>query len=124
MSNQRQIAGTILNQTKAADFWCLGACGARDFVILDADKNRRGGIMFRVTIKPRLFHKIIIELTHMDEYKVILWGGKRKCVDGEEIESRTAWCDTLAETVYDLCNLRWPCPKKVTIAQRVSVPDD
>jgi hypothetical protein len=100
----QQIAGTIMCQITTGDPWCLMACGARDYVVLDANDDRRGGLMFRVTIKPRLFHKIIIELTHLDEYKVILWGGKRNAIRGHFIESREAWCDTLAETVYDLCN--------------------
>jgi hypothetical protein len=106
MNNQRQIAETIMCQITTGDAWCLAACGARDYMTLDANEDRRGGLMFRVTINPRLFHKIIIELTHLDEYKVILWGGRRKCVEGKEIESREAWCDTLAETVYELCNPR------------------
>jgi hypothetical protein len=104
MNEQAQIAQTIIQQIKAGDAWCLAACGARDNVALDANDDRRGGLMFRVTINPRLFHKIIIELTWMDEYKVILWGGRQKCVDGAEVESREAWCETLAKTVYDLCN--------------------
>jgi len=104
--NEQHIAQTIINQIKASDRWCLAACGARDYTGLDTNEDRRGGLMFRVTINPRLFHKIIIELTHLDEYEVILWGGRRKCVDGEEVESREAWCDTLAETVYELCNPR------------------
>ncbi len=106
MTNQRQIAQTIRDQIRAGDKWCLAAFRAHSFVSLDANEDRRGGLMFRVTINPRLFHKIIIELTHLDEYKVILWGGRRKCVEGKEIESREAWCDTLAETIYELCNPR------------------
>lgn len=101
--NNQHIAQTIINQINVGDRWCLAAVGARDYVALDANENQRGGIMFRVTINSRLFHKIIIELTHSDEYKVVLWGGKRQCVAGEEIESRLTWCDTLAKTVYDLC---------------------
>jgi hypothetical protein len=103
-AQQQRIAQTIMCQITEGDPWCLAACGARDYVALDSNDDRRGGLMFRVTIKPRLFHKIIIELTYLDEYKVILWGGRRKCIDGEEVESRLAWCDTLAETVYDLCH--------------------
>jgi len=106
MNEQIQIAQTIRDQIRAGDKWCLAACGARDYVALDANEDRRGGIMFRVTIKPRLFHKIIIELTHMDEYMVILWGGKRLCIEGEKIESHLTCCENLAETVYELCNPR------------------
>jgi hypothetical protein len=104
MDEQRQIAATIIEQIKAGDKWCLAACGARDFVSLDAGEFRRGGVMFRVTINPRLFHKIIIELGRFDEYRISLWGGRRKCIDGEELDSRTAWCDTLSDDVYEMCN--------------------
>jgi hypothetical protein len=100
---QAQIALTILRQARAGQPLNLAAVGARDYVALDANANRRGGVMFRVTIKRHLFHKIIVELTHLDEYNVILWGGARKAVDGEIIEERMAWCDTLADTIYDLC---------------------
>lgn len=104
MTDQKQIAETIMCQITSGDAWCFAAVGAQDYMALDANEDRRGGLMFRVTINPRLFHKIIIELTPLDEYKITLWGGKRRCVDGKKIESRAAWCDTLAETIYDLCN--------------------
>jgi len=104
MSDERQIALTIREQIHVGDEWCLATFRAHSFVALDVNDDRRGGLMFRVTIKPRLFHKIIIELTHLDEYKVILWGGHRSPIRGEEIESCSAMCDTLAETIYSLCH--------------------
>ncbi|MHC4296496.1 MAG: hypothetical protein ACYS7Y_04285 [Planctomycetota bacterium] len=102
--NQRHIAQTIIAQIKAADYWCLAACGARDYIALDENEDRRGGVMFRVTINPRLFHKVIVELTHMDEYKVTLWGGKRQALKGAVVEEVECFCDNLAEVVYTLCN--------------------
>ena len=101
---QLQIAETIRQQIYTGDTYCLMACGGRDLVTLDANETRRGGLMFRVTINPRLHHKIIVELTHLDEYKVILWGGKRKAIEGEVIEEVECCCDNLAEIIYDLCN--------------------
>jgi hypothetical protein len=101
---QQVIAKTILQQIRAADRWCLAACGARDLVALDGNQDRQGGLMFRVTINPRLFHKIIIELTWADEYKVTLWGGKRQAIEGEELQVVECFCDNLAEVVYGLCN--------------------
>jgi len=102
---QRQIAGTILNQIKAADVWCLPACGARDLVALDRNDDRRGGLMFRVTItSPRTFHKIIIELTHMDEYKVQRVKIKRGTYEVIVEEEETCYCDQLAAVVYGMCN--------------------
>ncbi len=98
------IAKTIREQIMAGDYWCLAACGARSYVALDENSDRRGGLSFRVTINPRLFHKIIIELTHMDEYKVTLWGGKRQVLKGGVVKEVTCFCDNLAEVVYTLCN--------------------
>lgn len=103
-NEQRRIAETVLQQIKMGDKWCLAACGARDYVALDENEDRRGGIMFRVTTRRRVFHKIIVELTHMDEYKVTLWGGKRKAIDGAVVEETECWCENLAEVVYSLCN--------------------
>lgn len=103
---QKHIAQTIRQQIIAADKWCLAACGARDYVVLDENENRQGGLMFRVTIRPRLFHRILVELTWADEYKVTLWGERRSAVCGTEIESVECYCDNLAEVVYGLCNKR------------------
>ena len=103
---QKHIAQTIIAQIKAADRWCLAACGARDYVALDATEDRIGGLSFRVTIKPNLFHKVIIELTHSDDYRVILWGGARSVLRGEELAEEFCYCENLAETVYELCNKR------------------
>jgi len=97
-------AKTIRQQIMTGDFWCLAACGARDYVILDADDNRRGGLMFRVTIKPRTFHKIIIELTHMDLYLVKLVKIKRDYSVETVEECDGVYCDMLAEIVYHMCN--------------------
>jgi ureidoglycolate hydrolase len=60
--------------------------------------------MFRVTIKRNLFHKVLVELTHDDEYKVTLWGGKRKAINCGTIEVVECCCENLADVVYDLCN--------------------
>ena len=100
-TSQAEIAKTILSQCGVEQLSCLVAVGARDYVALDANKNRKGGVMFRVTISPGRCHKIIVELTHHDEYNVILWGGKRSALNGERLESRLAWCETLGDTVYD-----------------------
>jgi hypothetical protein len=102
---QLHIAHTIREQINEVDRWCLAACGARDLVTLDANEDRCGGLQFRVTItSPRTFHKIIIELTHMDEYKVqrikIKQGSDEVIVE----ESATCYCDYLAEVIYGMCN--------------------
>jgi hypothetical protein len=105
MSNQQQIAKTIRDQIKAADFWCLAACGARDLIALDATDERRGGLKFRVTItSPQTKHYIIIELTHMDEYKVQRIKIKRGTYEVIVEEETTCYCDNLAEVLYRMCN--------------------
>lgn len=104
--NERiQIADTIRQQIKAADIWCLPACGARDLATLDANEERRGGLRFRVTItSPSTHHIIFIELTHMDEYRVqrvkIKRGSHERIIEEEE----TCYCDNLAAIVYGMCN--------------------
>ena len=105
MTETQQIANTIRSQIKAADFWCLAACGARDYIALDANEDRRGGLMFRVTItSPRTHHKIIIELTHLDEYKVQRVKIKRVTYEVIIEEETTCYCDNLAAVVYGFCN--------------------
>lgn len=105
MTDSRQIAHTILQQIKGGDYWCLAACGARDYVSLDRNENRRGGVMFRVTIDRRKFHKIIVTLTHMDEYNVELVRFDQKTLESTVEKSiEGIYCDTLAKVVYDFCN--------------------
>jgi hypothetical protein len=105
MSETQQIALTIRDQIKAADLWCLPACGARDMVALNRNDDRRGGLQFRVTItSPRTFHKIIIELTHMDEYKVQRIKIKRGTYEVIVEEEETCFCENLAAVVYGFCN--------------------
>ena len=104
-TEQQQIALTIREQIKAADFWCLPACGARDLKYLDATEDRRGGLQFRVTItSPQTKHYIIIELTHMDEYKVQRVKIKRGTYEVIVEEETECYCDNLAATVYGMCN--------------------
>ena len=99
------IAGTIRRQIMTGDFWCLAACGARDYVALDETDERRGGLMFRVTITARKFHKVIIELTHMDEYRVKLVKIARPSYAVETVEEHDGvYCDMLADIVYSMCN--------------------
>ena len=104
-AEQRQIAQTILQQIKAADIWCLPACGARDKVALNRNDDRRGGVQFRVTItSPSTHHKIIIELTHLDEYlvkRIKIKRGTREIIVEEEAG---CYCENLAATVYGMCN--------------------
>ncbi len=104
-ANQQQIANTIRQQIKAADIGCLPACGARDLMALDRNNDRRGGLQFRVTItSPATFHKIIIELTHLDEYlvkRIKIKRGSREVIVEEEAG---CYCDNLAATVYGMCN--------------------
>jgi hypothetical protein len=105
MTETQQIAQTILRQIKAADFWCLGACGARDYVALDRTDKRRGGIMFRVTIQPRKFHKIVVTYTAMDDYDVELVLIDRKTYTHKVEKSASGvYADNLAAVVYDFCN--------------------
>lgn len=105
MTDSQRIAQTILKQIKAADFWCLAACGARDYVALDRDENRRGGIMFRVTIHPRKFHKIVITYTPMDDYNVELVLIDRKTYETKvEKSAESVYADQLGAIVYDFCN--------------------
>lgn len=101
----KTIAGTIRRQIMAGDFWCLAACGARDYVALDRNDDRRGGLMFRVTITPRKFHKVIIELTHLDEYRVRLVKITRPSYAVTTVQERGGvYCDNLADIVYNMCN--------------------
>ena len=105
MTETQQIANTIRDQIKTADRWCLPACGARDLLALDATEDRRGGLKFRVTItSPRTKHYIVIELTHLDEYLVKRIKIKRGTYEIIIEEEETCYCDTLAATVYGMCN--------------------
>lgn len=105
MTETQQIAITIRNQIMAADRWCLAACGARLYAALDANKDRRGGLRFRVTItSPSTHHLIFIELTHMDEYKVQRIKIKRGSYERIIEEETTCYCENLAEVVYGFCN--------------------
>lgn len=104
-AERMQIANTIRRQIMAADYWCLAACGTRDFMALNANEDHRGGLQFRVTItSPRTHHKIIIELTHADEYLVkrikIKWGSHEVIIE----EETTCCYDNLAAVVYGFCN--------------------
>ncbi len=105
MEYDPQVAETILRQIIEADKWCLPACGARDMGALDQLNGRRGGLQFRVTItSPNTFHKIIIELTHWDEYKVQRIKIKRGTHEVIVEESIICQCDSLAAVVYGFCN--------------------
>jgi hypothetical protein len=105
MTNEQQIATTIRDQIKAADLWCLGACGARDFVALNQTDDRRGGLKFRVTItSPQTKHYINIELTQMDEYQVQRIKIKRGTYEVIIEEDTTCYCDNLAAIIYGMCN--------------------
>jgi len=98
------IADTIRRQISGTDKWCLAACGAREYVALDNNSDRRGGIQFRVTIKPRTYHKIVIELTHMDSYRVQLFKISWKTYEATVEREAECYADELAQTVYDFCN--------------------
>lgn len=102
MTEQKQIAETIMCQITTGDAWCFAAVGARDYMALDANEVRRGGLMFRVTIKPGQTHKIVIDLTNDDLYYVnlIRIRGTEVFHEGDE----ECDCETLAKTVYKLCH--------------------
>ncbi|MHC4299606.1 MAG: hypothetical protein ACYS7Y_20190 [Planctomycetota bacterium] len=105
MNEQQQIAETIRRQIIAGDRLAMMAWGATKLVALDANEDRRGGLMFQVCIRRQRFHKVIIELTHLDEYRVHIWGGRRKCVDGRFLESMDGcYFDNLVEVIDGLCN--------------------
>ena len=104
MTKNLTIAQNICDQIIASNHWCLAACGAREYVALDANAERQGGLMFRVTITARKFHKIIIELTHGDEYLVKLIKIQRPSYTVITIEEHGCLCDNLAEVVYSMCN--------------------
>ena len=72
-------------------------------IALDTNENRQGGLMFQVCIRRQRFHKIIIELTHLDEYKVTIWGGRLQAAHGRVLEETTCHCDNLTETIDGLC---------------------
>jgi hypothetical protein len=58
-----------------------------------------------VTItSPATKHYIIIELTHMDEYKVQRIKIKRGTYERIVEEETTCYCDNLAAVVYGFCN--------------------
>ena len=69
LEEQRMVAKTIVDQIKAFDVTALMAYGAKDFVALTQDSNRRGGLMFKVN---GLRHKgwVEINLTWADLYQV------------------------------------------------------
>jgi hypothetical protein len=99
------VATTIRSQIMTADRWCLAACGARDYGTLDANKDRRGGLQFRVTItSPSTYHLIHIELTHTDEYRVKRIKIKRGSHERITEERATVTVDNLADTLYRMCN--------------------
>ena len=105
MTEQQQIAEIIRRQIMEADYWCLAACGARLYAALDANEDRCGGLRFRVTItSPATHHLIIIELTHMDEYKVQRVKIKRGSHERIIEEETTCYCDNLAAVVYGMTN--------------------
>lgn len=104
MNEQQQIAETTRRQIITGDRLALMAWGASGMIALDANESRRGGLMFRVCIRQHRFHKIVVELTHLDEYKVTIWGGRRQVVHGRVLEETTACCDNLTEVIDDLCN--------------------
>ena len=104
MTEASTIAGTIRHQIMASDYWCLAACGAREYVALDENAERQGGLMFRVTITARKFHKVIIELTHGDEYLVKLVKIQRPSYTATTVEEHGCCCDNLAEVIYSMCN--------------------
>ncbi len=100
-----RIAMNIRAQINTSDRWCLVACSARDFIALDSNNDRRGGLQFRVTItSPRTFHKIIIELNHLDEYEVQRVKIKRVTYEVVVEEEMVCSCDYLAEVIYEMCN--------------------
>ncbi len=105
MAYDPQIAETILDQINEADKWCLPACGARNLGALDQLNGRRGGLQFRVTItSPQTHHKIIIELTDRDEYKVQRIKIKRGSHEVIVEDSIICQCNNLAAVVYGFCN--------------------
>lgn len=99
-TSAQDIARTILKQIKAADFWALGACGARQYVALD------NGVQFRVTItSPRTHHKIRIHLNAMDTYdveRIKIKRGSYEVIIEESAEG--IYADQLAGVVYRMCN--------------------
>lgn len=104
-SSRLRIATNIRSQIMTADRWCLAACGARDYGTLDANKDRRGGLQFRVTItSPSTYHLIYIELTHTDEYKVKRIKIKRGSRERITEEETMCDCDNLAAVIYRMCN--------------------
>ncbi len=103
MTEQQQIAETIRRQMLTGNRLVLMTIGARQLAALDANEDRRGGLTFRVTIRRQRFHKVLVELTHLDDYKVTLWGGRRHSLNGRVLEETTCQCDNLADVVNDLC---------------------
>ena len=104
-STRLRIATTIRDQIKADDKLCLAACGARDYLALDCTGKRQGGLQFRVTItSPQAYHKIIVELTHGDEYRVqrikLQRGTHEVIVEGKA----TVTVDHLTGTIRRMCN--------------------
>ena len=80
MEEQRYVAKTIVDQIKAIDVSALMAYGAKDFAMLSQNKDRRGGLEFKVN---GLRHKgwVRISLTWADLYKVETVNWRRNLKD-------------------------------------------
>ena len=89
-----QIARTILNQIKNLDRSALMAWGANSYCSLSKNKNRVGGLSFKVN---GLIHQgwVTIELDWLDTYTVIFTNENRDIVKTCE----SVYCDMLIDII-------------------------
>lgn len=90
--NTMEIAKTILNQIKFGDRMFLMAVGATNFASLSENKERMGGLEFKVN---GLVHSgwCKIELKFNDTYRIIFVNRKREIVKTVD----ECYCDQLIE---------------------------
>lgn len=98
--NTMEIAKTILNQIKFGDRMFLMAVGATNFACLSENKERMGGLEFKVN---GLVHRgwCKIELKFNDTYRILFINKKREVVKTVE----ECYCDQLIE-ILDYCEGR------------------
>ncbi len=94
MSNQEEIARTIIQQINFKDKFALIAWGARYFTAINESKEFQGGLSFQVN---GLKHKgwVTIKLRWVDDYTIIFINKKREIVKTFE----GVYCDMLVPII-------------------------
>jgi len=108
MTEGQQVATTILQQIKAADFWCLARCGYRQPQAESPNGTHCGQLTFRVTITSNSTkHYITVALMPNDTYTVerikIKRGTYERIVEGSH---DNVYCDQLVDIIDSLTQNR------------------